>query len=178
MGVAFDGLPPKVKQLHDSSELRSWSGAADITRGTGVLSRIAAAIFGFPAAGSNVPVTVTFAPEKNGERWTRNFGGRKFHSVQSQGSEEGAGLLTERFGPVSATMALVVSDGRLLLVPKKWSLLGVPMPGFLMPGGDSFESERDGFFRFDVEIAAPFVGLIVTYKGALSPDTGEAENST
>ena len=45
----------------------------------------------------------------------------------------------------------------------------MPLPRTLLPRGTSFESERDGRFGFDVEIAAPFVGLIVAYRGRLEP---------
>jgi hypothetical protein len=36
--------------------------------------------------------------------------------------------------------------------------------------GTSFESEKDGRFRFDVEIAVPLIGLIVAYRGTLSAE--------
>ncbi len=36
--------------------------------------------------------------------------------------------------------------------------------------GLSFETEESGEFCFDVEISAPFVGLIVAYKGTLKPE--------
>jgi hypothetical protein len=37
-----------------------------------------------------------------------------------------------------------------------------------MPAGNSFETEIDGKFAFDVEIAAPFIGLIAAYRGQLT----------
>jgi len=53
------------------------------------------------------------------------------------------------------------------LVPRRWAFLGVPLPGWLLPGGRSCEREEDGAFCFDVEVVAPCVGLIVSYKGRL-----------
>ena len=41
------------------------------------------------------------------------------------------------------------------------------MPSFLLPNGTSHETVRDGQFAFDVEIAMPLIGRIVTYKGVL-----------
>lgn len=57
----------------------------------------------------------------------------------------------------------------MLLVPRQWSFLGLPMPRLLLPKGTSFETERDGDFAFDVEIALPLIGRIVAYRGILQP---------
>ena len=66
-------------------------------------------------------------------------------------------------------MALVVEAGRLHLVPRRWTLFGIPMPRRLMPGGPSFEEEVGGVFRFNVEIRVPVFGLLVAYRGRLQP---------
>ena len=79
-------------------------------------------------------------------------------------------LLVERFGWISVALALVVEGERLLLIPRRWSCLGLPLPRRLLPKGTSFETEVDGRFVFNVEIAAPGVGLIVNYRGWLQPD--------
>ncbi len=170
LGSAFDVLPPQVQALHRGSEARRWSGRADVRRGTGLMARAIAAMIGFPKAGNDVPVTVQFTPENGGERWTREFGGRRFSSLQWRGQGRNAYLLMERFGVMDVAMALVVEGERLQLVARRWSLFGVPMPGFLLPRGTAFETETDGMFVFDVEIAAPFVGMIVGYRGRLMPE--------
>ncbi|GGE21210.1 hypothetical protein GCM10011529_29800 [Polymorphobacter glacialis] len=41
------------------------------------------------------------------------------------------------------------------------------MPAVLIPRGDSFESEEDGRFCFDVSIVLPVIGLVVAYRGTL-----------
>lgn len=169
LGNAFNALPPKLQLLHGSKAERRWQGHAEVRRGAGLLARIVAAIIGFPKAATRVPVTVAFTPEKGGECWTRDFGGKRFASLQSRGAGRNDYLLVERFGPLSFAMALVVEEDRLHLVPRRWSALGIPMPRWLMPHGSSFEAEIDGAFCFDVEIAAPLVGLIVAYRGSLEP---------
>lgn len=172
LGSAYDALPAQVRQLHGSSELRRWSGVAEVRRGKGILARIIGAMLGFPDTAREVPVTVTFVPEKDGERWTRDFGGKCFSSVQWAGSGKNGNLLVERFGAASIAMALVVDGARLFLVPRRWWVLGIPMPRFLLPTGESFESECDGLFRFDVNISIPLVGFLVAYRGQL---TAQAE---
>jgi len=169
LGSAFDTLPSSLQRLHGSTAERRWRGHAEVRCGKGLLARIAGAIMGFPKASARVPVTVAFTPEKNGERWTRDFGGTRFSSLQSRGTGRNANLLVERFGPLAFAMALVAEQDRLYLVPRRWSAFGVPMPRFLMPHGTSFEHETGGSFHFDVEIAMPFIGPIVHYRGSLDP---------
>lgn len=169
LGPAFAALPQRLQELHGSAAARQWSGLATVKRGRGLAARLVAALVGFPKAASQVPVMVTFSPENSAERWLRSFDGKLFTSVQSAGKGKDDYLLVERFGSAAVALALVVDDGRLFLVPRRWSLLGIPMPRFLLPAGRSFETERDGKFCFDVEIAMPFIGLIVAYKGSLRP---------
>jgi hypothetical protein len=170
LGSAFDALPARVRELHASSNERRWSGKAQVRRGEGILAKIVGALIGFPHATDDVAVSVTLAPEKGAERWTRNFGGKTFTSVQSCGVGGNQHLLVERFGAISVALALVVEGERLFLIPRRWSLFGLPLPTFLLPAGNTFESQVDGRFHFDVEICAPFVGLIVAYNGQLDPE--------
>ena len=169
LGSAFTSLPPRLQELHGDTAARQWTGFAEVRRGHGPAAALAAALIGFPSAAARVPVTVTFSRENGAERWTRNFGGKCFSSVQSAGTGRNEHLVVERFGLASIALALVVEGDRLLLIPRRWSVLGIPMPRFLLPTGLSFETERDGQFCFDVEIRLPLMGLIVGYRGTLSP---------
>jgi hypothetical protein len=65
--------------------------------------------------------------------------------------------------------ALVVEDGKLRYVIRRWSLVGIPLPLSWGPRSTAIESIQDGLFRFDVEISHPLTGLIVHYVGTLSP---------
>jgi hypothetical protein len=170
LGSAFDALAPRVKELHGDASARRWSGTAHVVRGKGLAARLLAALIGFPESGNDVPVSVDFRRENGGELWTRTFGARSFRSFQNCGSGRNRHLLVERFGIASFALALVVEGDRLYLIPRRWSVLGVPMPGFLLPRGSSFETERDGRFRFDVTIDLPWTGLVVAYSGWLSPE--------
>jgi hypothetical protein len=168
LGPAFATLPARLQELHGRSETRQWTGFAEIERGRGLLASLVAACVGFPAAASNVPVTVTFSPEGDAERWVRDFDGKRFSSVQSAGTGRNEHLMVERFGLATFALALVVEGDRLLLIPRRWALLGLPMPKALLPGGLTFETEQDGQFCFDVEISMPVIGRIVAYRGQLS----------
>ena len=129
-----------------------------------------ARLFGFPTKGGTVPVTVEFAPDAKGETWTRNFGGQILRSHQSVGAGKEAYLLLERFGPITVAMGLDIRDDKMHLIPRHWRLFGIPLPRFLLPKGETFETERDGRFNFHVDIVAPIIGRIVRYQGWLTRD--------
>lgn len=174
LGDAFDALPPQLQALHDQSCARSWEGSARVQRGSGMIARLVAKLFRFPAANDDVPVKVHFNPNPDGsETWRRTFGGHSFSPRQSLGRAKNEHLLVERFGPVTFALALVVRDHRLFLVARRWSVLGLPLPRFLLPNGVSFEEQTNGHFRFDVEISGPIVGLIAAYQGELKPSRAQ-----
>ena len=169
LGEAYDALPAPLQAMHDLKDDMSAEGAATVTRGSGLLARLAAAIVGFPQAGENVPVRVDFSNENGRERWIRTFARRAFHSTQEQGRGRFEWLVCERFGPLCAGMALVRDGAKLRLIVRRWSVFGVPLPLWLAPRGDSYEYAENGRFHFHVEIAHPFTGLIVGYRGWLVP---------
>lgn len=165
LGPALDRLPDKVRTLHDASQSRKWEGNAEVRRGKGMFAKLICRMIGFPKDSPKSSVSVAFTPEKGGERWTRTFDGKAFTSFQKRGEGKNSYLLLERFGIIEVALALVVDEDKLFLIPRRWSVLGLPLPKFLLPSGESFETEEDGRFRFDIEIAAPLVGLIVSYRG-------------
>lgn len=168
LGAAWDGLPPQIRAMHDWQATVEAHGTAAVDRGSGALAKLVARVFRFPAASPELPITVRFSVRDGAETWARTFGTERFSSAQFAGQGRAANLLCERFGPFTFAMALVAESGRLSLVPRGWSALGVPLPRWLCPRADAHESVVDGVFRFHVEIAHPLMGLIVRYRGALS----------
>jgi hypothetical protein len=65
-------------------------------------------------------------------------------------------------------MALVLEGGRLTLQMRRWSAFGLPLPLWLCPRSNAYESVEDGKFHFHVEIGHPLTGLIVRYQGWLA----------
>jgi Domain of unknown function (DUF4166)/Saccharopine dehydrogenase NADP binding domain len=169
LGSAFEALPRTVQQLHDSHATRAWQGVANVRRGRGPVANAIASLFRFPPSGDNVPVRVGFSPHEGYERWTRTFGKRSFTSLQGCGEGRNQHLLVERFGIATFGLALVIEGDRLHLIPRRWSVAGVPMPAFMLPRGTSYETEVEGRFRFDVTIELPVIGKIVAYNGHLEP---------
>jgi hypothetical protein len=165
LGAAWATIPPEVRAMHDGAT--SAEGRAHVERGTGALSRLAAFLLGFPKAGDDLPLSVRFVLSPKGETWTRTFAGKVFSSDQFAGRVRSARLLCERFGPLTFAMALVMDGSRMRLVLRRWTVFGVPLPMWLCPRSDSYETAEDGRFRFHVEIDHKLTGLIVRYQGWL-----------
>ena len=167
---AWEKLPATVRALHAHQGKWRAKGEASVERGAGFLAGIVARAVGFPKAGSAIPVEVRFESNADGEWWHRNFDGKLFKSYQAQGCDDNERLLTERFGPFTFGLALVLKNEALHLVVRSWNFLGVPLPNALVPTGNTYEYEHDGRFHFHVEIAHPWLGLIVRYRGWLVED--------
>ncbi|GAB5435308.1 DUF4166 domain-containing protein [Falsiruegeria mediterranea] len=169
LGAALDDLPPQLLALHDSADPRTWSGQARIWRGAGILSRLIGWVMRLPPQGDAVPVSVSFIPQDGGEVWQRDFAGHTFMSYQYQAPNAQPGIVNERFGMIDVTVAFQTDRDRLVLEPMAWAFGPLPLPKALLPTGQSFETQIDDRFVFDVEIAMPWVGQIATYRGWLLP---------
>ncbi|HZQ00454.1 MAG TPA: DUF4166 domain-containing protein [Reyranella sp.] len=168
LGPAWQALPVEIRTLHAVSTTTVLRGRASVERGSNSLARMAALAFGFPKAGTDVPVSVQFDVANGIETWTRTFGNTSFRSRQFAGTGRSRALLCERFGWLTFAMALVVERHRLALVLRRWSVLGLPLPMWLCPRSNSYETTEDGRFRFHVEISHPITGMIVRYQGWLA----------
>jgi hypothetical protein len=114
-----------------------------------------------------VPVKVSFQQRDGGEIWQREFAGRKFSTFQSEGRGYADKLLVERFGPVTFSMALVLKQGELHYVTRRWSVFGIPLPLALAPKASVYEYAGGNDFCFHVEVKHWLMGLIVRYEGKL-----------
>ena len=169
LGDAWDELPETVRSMHEGRTSHRAEGFADVERGRGYLSRLAGTLFRFPDDKENVPVSVTFDVGPDQEIWRRTFGGQSFSSIQYAGRGRSQWLLCERFGLLTFGLALVVRDGRLHFVVRRWSMAGLPLPLFLAPVSRSHEASEGGRFHFNVEISHWLTGMIVRYRGWLEP---------
>jgi hypothetical protein len=171
MGERFERLPEAVRQIHSVAGDAGASGRATVSRGKGLLARIAAMSFRFPDAGEH-ELHVAFEEEEEGgaERWTRSFSGRGFSSRLS----ERRGLLVERFGPLRFGFELPSDEQGLRMVLRRWWLGPLPLPLRLAPVTCAREWEEGDCFHFDVSIALPVGGPIVRYQGWLRPGGGPA----
>ncbi|MCY1128549.1 DUF4166 domain-containing protein [Frigidibacter sp. RF13] len=170
LGPHHADLPPALADLHRVVDLRRWSGRGSVARGRHPIARFLALCLGFPPASPDVAVMVEMERRGKLEHWLRRFGDRRFRSVLSVKGRGGAGA-RERFGPMSFDIALAVA-GELLSYPvTAGRFLGLPLPRFLLPVSETSEGvDERGRATFDVKISHPVSGLIVHYRGWLSPD--------
>lgn len=173
LGSAWAGLPAPVRALHQAQATLKLTGKAEVRRGTGWLARAIAGAVGFPAAGGDVPVSVTVQRHRQrdvpGETWTRTFAGRSFSSTLTLGVGRSVYLLCERFGPFTFDIALLASAGKLQFVIRDWRIGRLRLPRRWAPGGDSYEYADGERFCFAIEIRHPLAGLVVSYTGSLVP---------
>lgn len=170
LGKGFDRLPAPLQALHDVSHVHHWRGEADVSRGGGLLARLAGALAGFPPEGRGVPVEVTMQHTEDGETWIRRVGKREFRSHLSHRKGDGPGIVHERFGLMRFRIPLERDGGRLAFPVSAGRVMGTPLPRFLLPVSETHESvAEDGSCRFDVSIRLPMIGLVAHYRGWLRP---------
>ena len=161
-------VPAVVLALHAGEGTRNYSGFADITRGESLLARLTLWLTGFPPAGRQVPTRLTISTWEGNSEWLRDFGG---HSTLSRLSLAPAGeQVIERFGPVRLELSLRAAEGQLYFSVTGLRVFGVTIPRPLLPVSDTRETAgEDGCFQFDVSAHAPFMGLLIHYRGILRP---------
>ena len=170
----MESLPKPIVDFHRMTTAPVWRGEAQVTRSKGFLARFVGLMIGLPRAGQRIPIRVTVERQADGrERWTRDFCGKRFHSVMNRGPDNS---FWEQFGPLNFKLELRLDNGCLLYPVTKARFLGLPLPVFLLPRTDAFETtDKEGRFVFDVKITLPVGGLLVHYRGWLYPlESGSA----
>ncbi|HVT34846.1 MAG TPA: DUF4166 domain-containing protein [Nevskiaceae bacterium] len=170
LGPAWARLPAPLRQLHEVRGRHAWQGMASVENGRSLLARLCRVLMGFPAAAAEVPVRVTLERIGESERWTREFGASRFHSVLSLPRDGEAGVVIERFGLLSFRLGLPADEHGLEMPMRGARVLGLPLPRLLTPRSRTREFVDDqGRFCFDVAVSLPAAGLLVHYRGWLLP---------
>ena len=163
----FNDLQDFIRALHSPEKPTVWTGRVQAEGPSNILGRIAGMFAGVRVKTGETEATVTITPTEKGEVWERNFGGRKFKSRLVAGTGKNEYLMMEHFGPLKFAMALVMRNDRLHFIPRRWFFLGLPMPQFLLPGGETYETVQDGKFHFNVDLRVPLIGRVAKYEGWL-----------
>jgi NAD(P)-dependent dehydrogenase (short-subunit alcohol dehydrogenase family) len=163
LGASFAQLPAVTQKLHRGWPAIVANGNAVVRPADTILGRAIARIFGLPARAGECPLRVTIESRDGQEFWSRRFGTHRMRSVM----REEAGLVVERFGPVSIAMHLVATPEGLDMRPVRGRLVGIPLPHSLLPSVVAKETSGDGNHEFEVDIALPVIGRLVAYHGSL-----------
>ncbi|MGB5344584.1 MAG: DUF4166 domain-containing protein [Woeseia sp.] len=168
LGDKFAALPKSVREFHEVTGSSEWVGPATVTAASGLLARLIARLFRFPTRTQQTSVRVLVQRSAEREHWTRSFGTAEFHSTLTAGSGREEQLICEKMGLATIALAIVLDGESLQFLPRRWRIGPLPLPRFLLPGGNSFEREADGQFVFDVKLELPVIGLLVAYQGTLA----------
>lgn len=143
-------------------------GAFDVTRGRGWLAGLLAWMSRLPPAGRGVPVTLVVREAGAALIWARTFAGKPLATSQ----RERGGLLGETLGMIECLFELSVEDGGLRFVQRsalvRLGPLAIPLPRFLSPRVHGLmKPASESAASVAVSIGAPFVGLLVDYRGEI-----------
>jgi saccharopine dehydrogenase-like NADP-dependent oxidoreductase len=167
LGGEWQSLPASIQRLHSVYDIETYSGTAEVTRGSGLIARLAGLLLNFPQASESIPLTVTKTRVGACEIWERNFAGRIFRSRWSLSGWPGHAI--ERLMGIAVEAKLEAAGGSLRYVIRRAWFAGVPLPAWLAPKAQIREYDEDGVFRFDVALYAPLTGgLIVRYRGEVA----------
>ena len=97
MGEEFAALPEAWRRLAEVHDIERFAGEGSVERGTGLMARFIAGLFGFPPATPSIAVGVTKEKTARGEKWTRRFGSKSFVSHLSRKPEDGQGRAARTF---------------------------------------------------------------------------------
>lgn len=165
----FDVLPRAIKDVHAFEGRHSLSGEADVWCNETMIGKLLLRLLGLPRAGKGQTASIQFEEDGRGERWFRTFGRDSFSS-RVKPHETKPGRIIEIMGGVSAVISLRVIPEGLQWDIEALSLLGLPLPRNFAPATQAIEREVDGLYRFDVSIALPLLGQLISYQGWLRPD--------
>lgn len=172
LGSSFETLPGAVRAAHRAGPVTNLVGSARVEGARSPIAKWLAHLFGFPPTQSHVPIHVTRRGMGEVEIWTRRFGARV---MRSRLRARGPGRVRESFGPFHFDMAVSAGAEDLVMEVVGWSLGPLPLPAFLAPRSRAVETAADaGRYRFDVPIAAPFIGRLTHYSGELCVEEVEA----
>jgi len=169
LGAAYDKLPDQIRSLHEGGAFLSSTGQADVVHGPGFWAGLAIMFSSLPAKGRNVPVTVEFIADGDGERWRRNFNSKIFAS-RLAAVAAGKPLLAERYGVVKVTYELIPDPHGITWRQVGMRILGLPAPRFMRLNITARESVEHGRYVFDSNVALPSGARIVHYRGWLMAD--------
>jgi hypothetical protein len=166
LGPRFDALPEVLHRFHDAPGGGRARGTFTVERAPGWLRNGLATLLGLPQAAAEVPVRLEVVLEGDREHWVRHFGDRRVETVQWAS----AGLLMERFGPVSFSSALVLDGSCLRYQFARAWYLALPLPRWLAPSAEGSADAGSGGWRVSVRISAPILGELVRYEGWVEPE--------
>ncbi|MBA2496483.1 MAG: DUF4166 domain-containing protein [Acidimicrobiia bacterium] len=177
LGHRLDALAPVVRAMHAVPHDTRCDGMVDVRQARARRGRLAARLMHLPRPVGDTHITLSVERSAGAEqqrpleRWRRTFGGDPMVSDQTT---DGVCLI-ERYGLLELGFELRVADGRLFFHHVRTHVrLGsrrLPMARWLAPTVAASVGAIPPVDRIDisVRIAAPLLGELFSYAGALTP---------
>jgi hypothetical protein len=160
-------LPEPIRVTHCSLRSTEATGVFSVDRPSTFRARVLGRVMGFPPATEHVSVVLRIERTGGKETWYRQFGSRTLTSSQC----ESDGLLVERFGPISLTLALDADDRTLRLTQRdaywnigRWRLR---LPPGVAPLVTAIVSSDGPALLVDVSVSTRWAGRLLHYAGRL-----------
>ncbi|WP_171210145.1 MULTISPECIES: DUF4166 domain-containing protein [unclassified Ruegeria] len=160
-------LPDALAVLHSRSG--RFSGRCEVVRGKGWVVGTLLGLGRFPKSSPDQPVSLTIERTSSEWMWSRDFGGHK--TVSHIRLDAHTGWVKEEIGNIRIWLKPRFEAGMLHIDIKALSVFALPCPSFLLPRSASIEfADEEGRFAFDISARVPGLGLLIRYKGWLTPD--------
>ncbi len=163
LGESFDCMPEVLKRFHDQPFAAAANGTLRVTRGKGVLRRIAAAVMRLPKPGEQVPVHLHVHIGGETEQWTRDFGSLRL--VTKQWLDRG--LLIGSAGLMRFRFRLTGDESGLRFEFVRCWFIGIPLPFILAPKVNASASKYEESWWVHVCVEAPILGMLTEYEGKM-----------
>ncbi|TQV74462.1 DUF4166 domain-containing protein [Denitrobaculum tricleocarpae] len=174
LGEKFETLPETLQVAHEFEGQRCLTGRVDVRCSETIIGKVLLRLLKLPRPGVDLTARILLQETGQGERWHREFGDDSFSSRVTPHRAK-AGCIVETMGGVSAVVRLTAVPDGLQWNVESLSLLGLPLPHAIAPVTQAEERQIDGRYRFEVVITLPLLGLLISYRGWLQPDSLPAE---
>jgi hypothetical protein len=172
-GVAWSEVDTSLQRMHCNCEPVHAAGVFRISHGTTLGAKLFLWLLRLPPPNTAAQVELIVRPVGESETWLRLFDGKPVITVQR---ESGSGLLAERFGPLEFRFRLSFADhtihyrqvGVILHLALPF-FSEIPLPRWASPHVSARETAgaSESETRVQVEVSAPFAGLLFSYEGTL-----------
>ncbi len=168
IGEAWARVAPQVRAMH-SAELRA-EGTMTITHGRSAAARWLARRSGAPDPGERVPVSLHVTADGERQRWSRRYGERDVTTLQLAR----AGCMVEVYRGLGVHFRFELDrEGALIYRQTRATLelgpISLPLPACVAPRarGRVAPGASPDSAEVDVSVAAPLVGMLVSYRGTM-----------
>jgi len=170
LGDAWHALAEPIRACYDAAPRLVASGRFQVTHARSWLARVAITIARMPRAGDDVALRLEVRAHEDHQVWERDFDDFRMTTTQYLLPD---GRMVERRGPIELLFHVTVDDGAVVYRPAGMRLrlwrVSFRVPSWCGPSirGKTWCEPGDRRMHVHIAIAVPFLGLIVSYGGAI-----------